>query len=194
MSVSISGSCKHFWPIQNKWHWCQVLNHPSAPFIHCIASLPNSPNTKVEQTHLCYHLVCRSHSDQTSTIAMSASLRRNLPSSVFTEVISARLKVSIALAKSFIGFAFYNYICLNDLRWRRHSWSRGQISNFEFCCTPQEEKVGYYFQSGTCLGASETHVLLSFLWSIFCKWPVITVTPPIMKIAVHKIQYYKYIL
>ena len=69
-------------------------------------------------------------------------------------------------------------------------WSRGQISNFEFCCTPQEEKVGYYFQSGTCLGASETHVLLSFLWSIFCKWPVITVTPQIMKIAVHKIQDY----
>ena len=41
-------------------------------------------------------------------------------------------------------------------------WSRGQISNFEFCCTPQEEKVGYYFQSGTCLGASETHVFTKF--------------------------------
>ena len=68
------------------------------------------------------------------------------------------------------------------------SWSRGQISNFEFCCTPQEEKVGYYFQSGTCLGASETHVLLSFLLSILCKWPVITVTPQTLKIAVHKIQ------
>ena len=60
-------------------------------------------------------------------------------------------------------------------------WSRGQVSNFEFCCTPQEEKVGYYFQSGTCLGASETHVLLSFLWSIFCKWPVITVTLQTLK-------------
>ena len=23
---------------------------------------------------------------------------------------------------------------------------------------PQEEKLGYYFQSGTCLGALETHV------------------------------------
>ena len=67
-------------------------------------------------------------------------------------------------------------------------WSRGQISNFEFCCTPQEEKVGYYFQSGPCLGASETHVLLSFMWSGFCKWPVITVTPQTLKIAVHKIQ------
>ena len=53
---------------------------------------------------------------------------------------------------------------------------------------PQEEKVGYYFQSGTCLGALETHVLLSFLWSIFCKWPVINVTPQTLKIAVHKIQ------
>ena len=58
----------------------------------------------------------------------------------------------------------------------------------QVCCTPQEEKVGYYFQSGTCLGASETHVLLSFLWSIFCKWPVINVTPQTWKIAVHKIQ------
>ena len=53
---------------------------------------------------------------------------------------------------------------------------------------PQEEKVGYYFQSGTCLGALETHVLLSCLWSIFCKWPVITVTPQTLKIAVHIIQ------
>ena len=69
-----------------------------------------------------------------------------------------------------------------------HLWSRGQISNFEFCCTPQEEKVGYYIQSGTCLGASETHVLLSFLRSGFCKWPVITVTPQTLKIALHKIQ------
>ena len=51
---------------------------------------------------------------------------------------------------------------------------------------PQEEKVGYYFQSGTCLGASETHVLLSLLWSIICKRPVITVTPQTLKIAVHK--------
>ena len=67
-------------------------------------------------------------------------------------------------------------------------WSRGQISNFEFCCTPQEEKVGYYFQSGICLGASETHVLLSFLWSGFCKWPVVTVTPQTLKIALHNTQ------
>ena len=52
----------------------------------------------------------------------------------------------------------------------------GQISNFEFCCTPQEEKLGYYFQSGTCLGALETHDLFSFLWSMLCKWPVINVT------------------
>ena len=53
---------------------------------------------------------------------------------------------------------------------------------------PQEEKVDYYFQSGTCLGASETHVLLSFLWSIFCKRSVITVTPQTLKMAVHKLQ------
>ena len=52
---------------------------------------------------------------------------------------------------------------------------------------PQEEKVGYYFQSGTCLGALEPHVLLSFLWPIFCKCPVITVTPQTLKK-----QYIKY--
>ena len=34
----------------------------------------------------------------------------------------------------------------------------------------------------------KTHVLLSFLWSIFCKWPVINVTPQTLKKAVHKTQ------
>ena len=53
---------------------------------------------------------------------------------------------------------------------------------------PQEEKVGYYFQSGTCLQVLEPHVLLCFLWSFFCKWPVISVTILTLKIAVHKIQ------
>ena len=49
---------------------------------------------------------------------------------------------------------------------------------------PQEEKLGYYFQSGTCLGA--THVLLSFLWPIICKWHVINVTLQHLKIATQK--------
>ena len=62
------------------------------------------------------------------------------------------------------------------------------IGYFASLLHPQEEKVGYYFQSGTCLEALETHVLLSFLRSIFCKWPVINVAPQILKIAVHKIQ------
>ena len=66
--------------------------------------------------------------------------------------------------------------------------SRGQISNFDFCLHPTGRKNGYYFQSGTCLGTSETHVLLSFLWSIFCKWPVFNVTLLTLEIAVHKIQ------
>ena len=52
---------------------------------------------------------------------------------------------------------------------------------------PQEEKLGYYFQSGTCLGAIETHVFVSFLWLVFCKRTVINVTL-ILKIAVRKIQ------
>ena len=34
---------------------------------------------------------------------------------------------------------------------------------------PQEEKLGYYIQSGTCLGAIETLILVSFLWLLFCK-------------------------
>ena len=53
---------------------------------------------------------------------------------------------------------------------------------------PQEEKLGYYFQLGTCLGALKTHVLLSFLWSAFYKWPVINVTLLTLKIVVLKIQ------
>ena len=36
--------------------------------------------------------------------------------------------------------------------------------------------------------ALETHVLLSFLWSVFCKWPVINVTLLTLKIVVLKIQ------
>ena len=46
--------------------------------------------------------------------------------------------------------------------------------------------IGYYLQSKTCLGVLEIYVLLSFLWSVFCKWPVINVTLP-LKIAIHKI-------
>ena len=53
---------------------------------------------------------------------------------------------------------------------------------------PHEEKFGFYFQSGTCLGVFETHILLFFLWSFFCKWPVINVTLLTLKIALHKIQ------
>ena len=41
---------------------------------------------------------------------------------------------------------------------------------------PQEEKLGYYFQSETHPGALETHVFLSVLWSVVCKRPVINVT------------------
>ena len=34
---------------------------------------------------------------------------------------------------------------------------------------PQEETLGYYLQSGTCLVALETHNLLSFLRSVVYK-------------------------
>ena len=59
---------------------------------------------------------------------------------------------------------------------------------------PQEEKLGYYLQSGTCLGVFETNVLLCFLCSFFCKWPVINVTLLTLKMAFHKIQDYYDIL
>ena len=36
-------------------------------------------------------------------------------------------------------------------------------------------KNGYYIQSGTFLGGLESHVLLSLLWTVSCKWPVINV-------------------
>ena len=47
----------------------------------------------------------------------------------------------------------------------------------------QEETLGYYLQSSTCLLCLETHNLLSFLWSVVCKWPVINVTLITLKIA-----------
>ena len=71
-------------------------------------------------------------------------------------------------------------------------WSRGQTDIYELFCEfvapPRKEKLGYYFQLGTCLGALETHALLIFLWSAFCKWPVINVTLLTLKIEMLKIQ------
>ena len=52
---------------------------------------------------------------------------------------------------------------------------------------PQEDKLGYYCQPGTCLGAIKTHVLVSFLWLVFCRGTVVNVTL-ILKITVHRIQ------
>ena len=48
---------------------------------------------------------------------------------------------------------------------------------------PEEETLGYYFQSGICLVALETHDLLRFLRSIVCKWPEINVTLLTLKMA-----------
>ena len=58
------------------------------------------------------------------------------------------------------------------------------MSYFASLLYPQAEKLGYYFQLGTCLGAMKTHVLLSFLRSAFCKWHVINVTLLTLKIVV----------
>ena len=76
-------------------------------------------------------------------------------------------------------------------------WSRGQTDIYGLFCefvAPPGRKLGYYFQLGICLGALETHVLLSFLWSAFCKWPVINVSLLTLKIVVLKIQDLKDIL
>ena len=54
----------------------------------------------------------------------------------------------------------------------RNSPSSGKTEiNGLFCefVAPQEENLGYYFQLETGLGALEIYIVLSFLWSIFCK-------------------------
>ena len=52
--------------------------------------------------------------------------------------------------------------------------------------SPQEEKLGYYFQSETLAGALETHAFLSFLRSVVCKRLVINVTLITLKILTKK--------
>ena len=49
------------------------------------------------------------------------------------------------------------------------------------CCTLREGKFGCYHELGTCLGGLEFHVVLSNLWSVFCKWVVINVTPVLLQ-------------
>ena len=63
-------------------------------------------------------------------------------------------------------------------------------TNINHVPQPKKEKIGYYFQSGTCLGTLETYVLLSCLRSVFYKLPVINVYLQTLKIAVYKIQDY----
>ena len=62
---------------------------------------------------------------------------------------------------------------------------------------PQEEKLGYYFQSETCPGALETHAFLRFHRSVVCKRPVINVTLMTLKIQTKKtrpIGYFQIVL
>ena len=81
-------------------------------------------------------------------------------------------------------FTAWNLLCDKNLRFNNATLEYTSVGAklrymvyFASLLHPQEEKVVDYFQSGTCLGALETHVLLSFLWSFFCEWPVINVTP-----------------
>ena len=49
------------------------------------------------------------------------------------------------------------------------------------CYTPRKGRFGRYHESGTCLGGLETHVVLSYLWSVSCKRTVINVTLETLK-------------
>ena len=51
---------------------------------------------------------------------------------------------------------------------------------------PQEEKIGYYFQSETCPGTLETHVFSKFSLSVVCKMTVINDTLITLKIPTKK--------
>ena len=60
-------------------------------------------------------------------------------------------------------------------------------------CQPQEEKLGCYFQSEPCLGALESHVFLSCLLTVVCKWHVINVTQITMKIPTKRTRLKGYV-
>ena len=77
-----------------------------------------------------------------------------------------------------IHILLHNFSCNPIRRLGDSSQKHGRGAKCQILSSfaPQEETLGYYFQLGTFLRAIETHDLLSFLWSIFCKWPVINVT------------------
>ena len=51
---------------------------------------------------------------------------------------------------------------------------------------PMNKTFATIFSEGHVFGTLETCVVLSFLWSIFGKWPVINVTLHTLKLVVHK--------
>ena len=62
------------------------------------------------------------------------------------------------------------------------------VGYFSSLLHPREETFGYYPELGTCLGGLETHVVLSYLWSVFCKSLVINVTLKTLTNKVYEIQ------
>ena len=52
----------------------------------------------------------------------------------------------------------------------------------ESCSPTPGRKAWLLFQTETCPWALETHVFLSFLWSVVCKWHVIKVILITLKI------------
>ena len=79
----------------------------------------------------------------------------------------------------------------NQLKLKEYAalWSSSQTEihagYFAILLNPQEENICYYFQLGTCIRGLKTHILLSFLWSVFCKWPVIYDTLLTLKIVLY---------
>ena len=92
------------------------------------------------------------------------------------------------------------FLCDKYTRHHQRKWSRGPNLDIWAILHPQEEKLGYYFQSGTCFGTLETHILLSFgyyfqsgtcfgaLETHITLRSVTNINLLTLKLAVHKIQ------
>ena len=65
----------------------------------------------------------------------------------------------------------------------RNLFLTAKSQNLSSVAPPRKKKLVTIFSQGHVF-----HVLLSFLWSIICKWPVITVTPQTLKKAAHNIH------
>ena len=79
-------------------------------------------------------------------------------------------------------------LCQDGSSWVEPVLSAGAKSQILSSVAPLRKNKLVTFLVSNMSGGLRDPCLLSFLWSIFCKWPVMTVTPQTLKIAVHKIQ------